>query len=104
VRPGAPLTDEQIQQRGSASTFDERLVGGLDYRARAKDVCRQLKEEHGNSRDFGCIDDQSSVGADYSWRGNFQMICNRIGDMWGADEGGKYGCPPYDPNTKFRQS
>lgn len=104
VRPGAPLTDEQIQQRGSASTFDERLVGGLDYKARAKDVCRQLKEEHGNSRDFGCIDDQNSVGADYSWRGNFQMICNRIGDMWGADEGGKYGCPPYDPNTKFRQS
>ena len=104
VRPGAPLTDEQIQQRGSTSTFDERTVGGLDYKVRAKDVCRQLKEEHGNSRDFGCIDDQSSVGADYSWRGNFQMICNRIGDMWGADEGAKYGCPPYDPNTKFRQS
>jgi hypothetical protein len=104
VRPGAPLTDEQIQNRGSASAFDERTVGGLDYRARAKDVCRQLKEEYGNSREFGCIEDQTSVGADYSWRGNIQMICNRIGDMWGSDAGDKYGCPPFNPNAKFRQS
>jgi len=104
VRPGAPLTDEQIQARGSASAFDERTVGGLDYRARAKDVCRQLKEEYGNSREFGCIEDQTSVGADYSWRGNIQMICNRIGDMWGSDAGDKYGCPPFNPNAKFRQS
>jgi len=104
VRPGAPLTDEQIQARGSASAFDERTVGGLDYRARAKDVCRQLKEEYGNSREFGCIEDQTSVGADYSWRGNIQMICNRIGDMWGSDIGDKYGCPPFNPNAKFRQS
>jgi hypothetical protein len=104
VRPGAPLTDEQIQARGSASAFDESTVGGLDYRARAKDVCRQLKEEYGSSQDFGCIADPDSVSPEYSWRGNFQMICNRIGDMWGSDEGGKYGCPPYNPNAKFRQS
>jgi hypothetical protein len=104
VRPGAPLTDEQIQNRGSASAFDERTVGGLDYKARAKDVCRQLKEEFGNAREFGCIEDQDSVSVDYSWRGNFQMICNRIGDMWGSDAGDKYGCPPFNPNTKFRQS
>jgi len=104
VRPGAPLTDEQIAHRGSTSAFDESTVGGLDYRARAKDVCRQLKEEHGNARDFGCIEDQDSVSSDYSWSGNFKMICNRVGDMWGSDEGAKYGCPPYNPNNKFRQS
>jgi hypothetical protein len=104
VRPGAPLTDEQIQARGSASAFDESTVGGLDYRVRAKDVCRQLKEVYGTSQDFGCIADPDSVSPEYSWRGNFQMICSRIGDMWGSDEGGKYGCPPYNPNAKFRQS
>lgn len=104
IRPGAPLTDEQIQHRGSASAFDESKVGGLDYKARAKDLCRQLTEEYGSARDFGCIADQDSVSADYSWRGNFKMVCNRIGDMWGTDEGEKYGCPPYDPNAKFRQS
>ena len=98
------LSDEQIARRGSSATFDESTVGGLDYKVRAVEMCRQLKSVYGDTKTFGCITDPESVSADYSWRGNYMSVCNRVGDIWGSDEGEKYGCPPYDPAAKFRQT
>jgi len=101
---GPGLTDAQRAARGSAAAFDDRTVGGYNYRDRAIDLCRQLKAEYGDNATFGCIADPNSVSADYSWKGNYLSVCNRIGDAWGSQAGDKYGCPPFDPARKFRQS
>jgi len=102
--PFPGLTSAQIASRGSAASFDERTVGGYDYRARTVEICRQIKAEYGDNKTFGCIEDPRNVSADYSWKGNFLSVCNRLGDVWGSQAGEKYGCPPFDPNRKFRQS
>jgi hypothetical protein len=101
---GPGLTDAQRATRGSAAAFDERTVGGYNYRDRSIEICRQLKVEYGDNETFGCVADPNSVSANYSWKGNYLSVCNRLGDVWGSQGGDKYGCPPFDPSRKFRQS
>jgi len=95
------LTDDQIAKRGSMASFDPTTVGGLDYKARSVEMCRQLKVEYGDNATFGCVRDPESVNPDYSWKGNYTSVCNRIGDAWGGRAGEKYGCPPINPAAKF---
>jgi hypothetical protein len=84
IRPGFIMNDYQIQHRGSAAAFNTGVVGGLDYQKRAKDLCRQIKSAGlGDPKDFGCIENPNEVGPTYSWRGNFMMVCDRLGDTWG---------------------
>jgi hypothetical protein len=97
------LTDAQRAVRGSAAAFDESTVGGYNYKDRAIEMCRQLKEEYGDNSTFGCISDPNSVSSTYSWEGNYRMICNRLGDVWGSQGGLKYGCPEFNPSAKFSQ-
>lgn len=94
-------TDDQIAKRGSSASFDESTVGGLDYKARAVEMCRQLKSAYGDNTTFGCVKDPDSVSPEYSWRGNYMSVCNRIGDVWGGRTGEQYGCPPFNPAAKF---
>jgi hypothetical protein len=101
---GPGLTDAQRATRGSAAAFDESTVGGYNYRDRSIEMCRQIKAEYGDNATFGCIADPNSVRSDYSWKGNYLSVCNRLGDAWGSQAGDKYGCPPFDPSKKFRQS
>jgi len=101
---GPGLTDAQRATRGSAAAFDESTVGGYNYRDRSIEMCRQIKAEYGDNATFGCVTDPGSVSTDYSWKGNYLSVCNRLGDAWGSQAGDKYGCPPFDPSKKFRQS
>jgi hypothetical protein len=97
------MNDEQIAHRGSASAFDEGAVGGLDYKQRALELCRQIQSAQlGDPASFGCIRDPGTVGPNYSWRGNFKMVCNRLGDSWGRDYPAQFGCLPYDATSKFQ--
>jgi hypothetical protein len=101
-RPGFIMNDETIKRRGSASAFDDSVVGGPDYKQRSKDLCRQIKSAQlGEPTTFGCIENQDEVSASYSWKGNFQMICNRLGDTWGGWYPEMFGCPKYDPTMKY---
>ena len=94
IRPGFVMNDYQIQHRGSASAFQTSAVGGLDYKKRSQDICRQIKSAGlGDPKDFGCID-PSAVSATYSWRGNFNMVCDRLNDTWGHWYPEMFGCLP----------
>lgn len=102
VRPGYVMNDETIARRGSASAFDSSTVGGLDYKQRAMELCKQIRGANlGDPSNFGCIANPDEVGPMYSWRGNFQMVCNRLGDTWGGWYPEMFGCPKYDPASKF---
>ena len=96
------LTDLQIKHRGSAASFDDSMVGGLDYKTRVLDMCRQIQASGlGDPKNFGCIKNPDEVSASYSWKGNYQMVCSRLGDTWGAWYPQMFGCPAVDPTKKF---
>lgn len=103
VRPGFIMNDATIQRRASASAFDDSLVGGPDYKKRSQELCRQIQGANlGDPVQFGCIANPDSVGPEYSWKGNYLMVCNRIGDTWGGWYPEMFGCPTYDPTQKFK--
>ena len=102
IRPGFVLTDEQIRRRGSAAAFNTQAVGGADYKKRAEEVCRQIRGANiGTPGDFGCIENPSEVSASYSWKGNYEMICSRLGDTWGSWYPAMFGCPSVTPDDRY---
>ena len=101
IRPGFVMNDEQIARRASAASFIP-AAGGPDYKARALEICRQVKAAQlGDAKSFGCIENPGEVGPSYDWKGNYTMVCNRLGDSWGRSYPEQFGCPPYDPTAKF---
>jgi hypothetical protein len=102
IRPGFVMNDRQIERRGSAASFEPSSVPGPDYKARALEICRQIKSGAlGDTASFGCIANPDEVGPTYNWKGNYTMVCNRLGDSWGRNYPAQFGCPPYDPTAKF---
>ncbi len=102
IRPGFVMNDDTIARRASASAFDTAAVGGLDYKARVQEICKQIKSgQLGAPSDFGCIENPGEVSSSYSWKGNYEMVCNRLGDTWGSWYPAMFGCPKYDPAAKF---
>jgi hypothetical protein len=103
IRPGFLMNDDTIQRRASASAFDDSIVGGPDYKKRSQELCRQIRGANlGEPVNFGCISNPDEVGPEYSWKGNFTMVCNRLGDTWGGWYPEMFGCPKYDPTQKFK--
>ena len=104
-RPGFIMNDDTIARRGSGAAYDDSAVGHADYKPRALHLCKQIREANlGDPASFGCIANPSEVSSDYSWRGNYLMACNRLGDTWGGWYPEMFGCPPYDPQAKFSAS
>jgi hypothetical protein len=103
IRPGFVMNDDMIARRASASTFDDSTVGGPDYKERALGLCRQIQgAQLGDPAEFGCIANPDTVGPMYSWKGNYMMVCNRIGNTWGGWYPEMFGCAKYDPTAKFK--
>ncbi len=102
VRPGFIMTEDQIRHRGSTAAFNTQAVGGADYKKRSEELCRQIRGANiGAPVDFGCIENPSEVSASYSWKGNYEMVCNRLGDTWGSWYPQMFGCPTYDPVNEY---
>jgi hypothetical protein len=96
------MTDDNIQHRASAASFDDSMVGGLDYKKRVMEMCRQIQAANlGDPAEFGCIKNPNEVSASYSWKGNYQMVCSRLGNTWGNWYPQMFGCPKIDPTAKF---
>jgi hypothetical protein len=96
------MTDDNLQRRGSAASFDDSMVGGLDYKKCVMDMCRQIQSANlGDPAEFGCIKNPDEVSASYSWKGNYQMVCSRLGNTWGNWYPQMFGCPKVDPTAKF---
>jgi len=101
-RPGFTMNTESIERRGSASAFDPAAVGGPDYKKRVQDLCKQIQgAQLGDPASFGCLPNPDEVSASYSWKGNYQMVCSRLGDTWGGWYPEMFGCPKPDPTAKF---
>ena len=94
LRPGSEMTTDAIVHRASASSYTDS-ASGPDYKQRAQFLCKQIRgAELGDPKEFGCIANQEhDVGPDYSWRGNYKMVCNRLGNTWGGWYPEMFGCP-----------
>ncbi len=83
-----------IKNRASSASYNKDLVGGLDYKERVKSICSRIESTNlGKPAEFGCIKDQNSVSDTYSWKGNYEMVCSRLGNTWGAWYPEMLGCP-----------
>lgn len=96
IRPGYEPTNESIANRASLASFDYSKAGGPDYKLRAEFLCNQIRDAGlGDNREFGCVG-QSEVGPEYSWRGNYKMVCSRLSHTWGDWYPEMFGCPKED--------
>ncbi len=101
-RPGFLMSDEQIRNRASASYFYDSQVGTPDYKKRVDFLCSQIQSAGlGDPGNFGCIANPASVSKDYSWKGNWNMVCSRVGDTWGAWYPEMFGCPKPNPDDRY---
>jgi hypothetical protein len=111
LRPGYKMTSDKIKTRGSDSSFDPTSVGGPDYFKRSQFLCNQIRDAGlGEPVEFGCIDSKTVVSPEYSWKGNYLMVCSRLGSIWGGWYPEMFGCPPTQkselqmPNKKIDRS
>lgn len=101
-RPGFEMNDYQIRHRASAAAFDSSRVGGPDYKQRATQLCSQIRGANiGEPAEFGCVEDPKTVGDGYSWKGNYQMVCSRLGTTWGSWYPTMFGCPSTTPDDIY---
>jgi hypothetical protein len=70
----------------------------LDWKARTKGICDQIKLRGLDPLDFGCIPEGSRLSPAYSWRGHAKMVCGRLGSTMDPGLPQTCGCPP--PNWK----
>jgi hypothetical protein len=98
--PGYGMTTEQIAHRAGAAGFAD-TVSGPDYKRRVQELCKQISgADLGDPKEFGCIEKpEEDVGPDYSWRGNYKMVCSRLGHTWGGWYPEMFGCPPSQEST-----
>jgi hypothetical protein len=68
--------------------------GSFDWKKRAIAITENIKRAGLNAEDYGCLQDTSSVGKEFSWRGHAKMVCSRLSAN--ADPGApeQMGCPP----------
>jgi hypothetical protein len=92
------MTDKMIKNRGSGASFDTSSLGELDYKKTVQFLCSQIKlADLGEPKEFGCIENpESEVGPNYSWKGNYKMVCSRLGRTWGEFYPEMFGCPKPD--------
>jgi hypothetical protein len=104
LRPGFVMNDDRIRHRASTAAFSDDSVGGLDYKQRVLDLCRQVGSANivDDTKVLGCIEQPDAVSPSYSWKGNYEMVCNRLGDGWGAWYPEMFGCPKYDPQSRYK--
>jgi hypothetical protein len=100
-RPGYEPTNEAINQRASSSSYDTTQVGGPDYFKRAQFLCNQIRDAGlGDPKDFGCLNPDVLVSPEYSWKGNYKMVCSRLGNVWGGWYPEMFGCPKTDESIR----
>jgi hypothetical protein len=65
-----------------------------DWKSKSASICEAIRKRGLNPGDFGCLANASSVGPDYSWRGNARMVCTRLQSSLDTSLPEVCGCPP----------
>ena len=67
---------------------------GLDWKERSNAICSAIQKRGYNPGDFGCLEDVTTVGKDFCWRGYTKMVCSRVATIYDTGAPEAVGCPP----------
>lgn len=68
--------------------------GGLDWKERSSAICSAIEKRGYNPGDFGCLEDVTTVGKNFCWRGYGRMVCSRVATIYDTGAPEAVGCPP----------
>lgn len=103
-RWSVPSPDDPIATDRSWSNFTTNgripasLMSGydpLDYKQRLKTMCDGIvRGEMGDYvRDFGCLEKNEKVDANFNYKSRYYTVCERLGATWGLGYQRMLGCP-----------
>jgi hypothetical protein len=78
------------------TTNPSSRTSGYDWKEKSAKICEAIRSRGLNPGDFGCLESASSVGSDYSWRGNARMVCTRLQASYDPGLPEYCGCPPME--------
>jgi len=78
------------------TTNPSSRTSGYDWKEKSAKICEAIRSRGLNPGDFGCLESASSVGSDYSWRGNARMVCTRLQASYDPGLPEYCGCPPVE--------
>jgi hypothetical protein len=81
---------------GTTTTHASSPASAFDWKERSKQICAAIEKHGYTPGDFGCINEDATVGANFSWRGYTRMICTRVGTMYDPGAPESCGCPPVE--------
>lgn len=100
---GAAPTDYRGQFASATSelgntttTNTSSPASAFDWQERSKQICAAIEKNGYEPGDFGCMSEDASVGANFSWRGYARMICTRVGTLYDPGAPQSCGCPPVE--------
>lgn len=71
-------------------------ASAFNWQERSKQICAAIEKNGYEPGDFGCIAEDATVGANFSWRGYTRMICTRVGTLYDPGAPERCGCPPVE--------
>ncbi len=71
-----------------------KFTPSLDWNARTRQICQQVRARGLDPKDFGCLGEGDEVSPSYSWRGHAKMVCSRLGSTPDPALPETCGCPP----------
>ena len=78
----------------SFSAKQAKYNPSLDWKARTKQICEQVRRRGLDPQDFGCLKENEEVSPTYSWRGHAKMVCSRLESTPDPALPQTCGCPP----------
>lgn len=76
------------------ANFNDTSAGGFDWKKLSDSIARNVGNMGLNTEDFGIMNDTSSVGPNFSWRGYTKMVCSRLATHSDPAVPEQCGCPP----------
>jgi hypothetical protein len=69
-------------------------TASFDWKSRSAQICEAVRKQGLDPSDFGCLENTSKVGQDFSWRGYSKMVCTRLQTTTDTGLPELCGCPP----------
>lgn len=81
---------------GTTTSSTMSTTSAFDWQERSKQICEAIGKHGYEPGDFGCMNEDSTVSSNFSWRGYTRMICTRVGTLYDPGAPESCGCPPVE--------
>lgn len=92
----ASATTTSSQEGAMTSATTSSPASAFDWQERSKQICAAIEKNGYEPGNFGCMNEDATVGPNFSWRGYTRMICTRVGTLYDPGAPESCGCPPVE--------